>query len=69
MTQPGYFAERLARLREVLATHRCSAMLLDHAELLAWIGGCTVSQTLYRAAIVPLAREPSFVLRAIDSLV
>jgi hypothetical protein len=42
-------------------------MLVDHAELLAWVSGYTVSQTLYRAAIVPLAGDPVFVLRAIDA--
>lgn len=67
MIPPGDFAARLARLRAVLAEHGCTAMLVDHAELLAWVSGYTVSQTLYRAAIVPLAGDPVFVLRAIDA--
>jgi Xaa-Pro aminopeptidase len=64
---PDRFAPRLDRLRAVLAGHGCAAMLIDHAELLAWISGYTVSQTLYRAAVVPLVGAPCFVLRAIDA--
>jgi len=64
---PERFAPRLARLRAVLARHDCAAMLIDHAELLAWISGYTVSQTMYRAAIVPQQGDPCFVLRALDA--
>ncbi|SER17487.1 Xaa-Pro dipeptidase [Faunimonas pinastri] len=63
----GIFAPRLAALRAVLKAQGCAAMLVDHAELLAWITGYTVSETMYRAAIVPLEGEPLFVLRALDA--
>jgi Xaa-Pro dipeptidase len=66
MSVPACFAPRLARLRAALAARNCEAMLADHAELLAWISGYTVSQTLYRAAIIPADGAPCFVLRAID---
>ncbi|WP_376964788.1 Xaa-Pro peptidase family protein [Azospirillum sp. A26] len=61
------FAPRMARLREAMAAQDCDAFLADHAELIAWIGGYTVSETLYRAVIVPMEGDPCFVLRSIDA--
>ncbi|WP_395455983.1 M24 family metallopeptidase [Azospirillum melinis] len=61
------FAPRMARLREAMAAQGCDAFLADHAELIAWIGGYTVSETLYRAVIVPMEGDPCFVLRSIDA--
>ncbi len=42
-------------------------LLIDHAELLAWATGYTVSETMYRAAFLPLEGEPWFVLRDLDA--
>jgi len=61
------FAPRMARLREAMADRGCDAFLADHAELIAWISGYTVSETLYRAIIVPMDGAPCFVLRSIDA--
>ncbi|MBY6260930.1 aminopeptidase P family protein [Azospirillum sp. 412522] len=61
------FAPRMARLREAMAAGGCDAFLADHAELIAWISGYTVSETLYRAVIVPMEGNPCFVLRSIDA--
>ncbi|MCP1612826.1 Xaa-Pro dipeptidase [Azospirillum lipoferum] len=61
------FAPRMARLREAMAAGGCDAFLADHAELIAWISGYTVSETLYRAVIVPMKGGPCFVLRSIDA--
>ncbi len=61
------FAPRMARLREAMAAGGCDAFLADHAELIAWISGYTVSETLYRAVIVPMDGAPCFVLRSIDA--
>ncbi|MGA1857114.1 Xaa-Pro peptidase family protein [Azospirillum sp. 11R-A] len=61
------FAPRIARLREAMAARGCDAFLADHAELIAWICGYTVSETLYRAVIVPMDADPCFVLRSIDA--
>ncbi|CAO3431805.1 M24 family metallopeptidase [Azospirillum endophyticum] len=63
----GRFAPRMARLRAAMAAGGCDAFLADHAELIAWISGYTVSETLYRAAIVPTEGDPCFVLRSIDA--
>ncbi|MCW3476067.1 M24 family metallopeptidase [Limobrevibacterium gyesilva] len=67
MRAPATFAPRIERLRGVMQAHRCDAMLVDHAELLAWATGYTVSQTMYRAAVIPLSGEPCFVLRSLDA--
>ncbi len=61
------FAPRMARLRAELDAADADALLIDHAELLAWASGYTVSQTLWRAMIVPRRGDPVFVLRSIDA--
>jgi Xaa-Pro dipeptidase len=65
-SDPARFRPRLDRLRRFVSEHGADAMLIDHAELLAWISGYTVSETLYRAVLVPLDGDPVFVLRSID---
>jgi len=67
VTIPAEYAARLAKARAALARHDCAVMLVDHGELLAWLTGYTVSETMYRAALVPRAGEPCFVLRALDA--
>jgi len=66
MTAPAEFAARLEKARAVLAAQSCAVMLVDHGELLAWLTGYTVSETMYRAALVPRQGAPCFVLRALD---
>jgi Xaa-Pro aminopeptidase len=68
MSVPAEFVPRFARLRAALASHDCAVMLVDHGELLAWITGFTVSETMYRAALVPRDGAPCFVLRALDAM-
>jgi Xaa-Pro dipeptidase len=63
----GEYAARLAKARAILAAHDCPVMLVDHGELLAWLTGYTVSETMYRAALIPREGEPCFVLRALDA--
>lgn len=67
MSAPARFAPRLARLHAEMDAVGADAVLIDHAELLAWASGFTVSQTLWRALIVPRRGEPVFVLRSIDA--
>lgn len=67
MTIPAEFAGRLVKAREALSAHDCAVMLVDHGELLAWLTGYTVSETMYRAAVVPREGAPCFVLRALDT--
>ncbi len=67
MNARARFAPRLARLHAEMDSVGCDAVLIDHAELLAWASGFTVSQTLWRAMIVPRRGDPVFVLRSIDA--
>jgi Xaa-Pro dipeptidase len=50
-----------------MAQAGADVLLVDHAELLAWLTGYTVSETLYRAAFLPREGEPWFVLRELDA--
>lgn len=46
----------------------CDLYICDHAEMLAWLTGYTVSETFYRAALVPAEGDPVWVLRTIDEM-
>ena len=58
--------EALARLRTAMREADVEVMLVDHGEMLAWLTGYTVSETLYRACLVPLSGSPWMVLRQLD---
>lgn len=61
------FDGRVARARAAMRAAGADVLLIDHAELLAWATGYTVSETMYRAAFLPLEGEPWFVLRDLDA--
>jgi Xaa-Pro aminopeptidase len=61
------FAARVAKARAAMAEAGAELLLIDHAEFLAWLTGYTVSETMYRAAFLPLEGEPWFVLRDLDA--
>jgi len=61
------FAARVAKTRAAMAEAGADVLLVDHAEFLAWLTGYTVSETMYRAAFLPLQGEPWFVLRELDT--
>ena len=60
---------RLERLRRAIAAAGADVMVVDEAELLCWLTGYMASETMYRAALVPLEGEPWFVLRRLDETV
>lgn len=60
-------ADALSRLRSAMLAADIEVMLIDHGELLAWLTGYTVSETRYRACLVPLQDEPWMVLRQLDA--
>jgi Xaa-Pro dipeptidase len=64
---PREFASRVARARAAMVEAGADLFLIDHAECLAWLTGYTVSETMYRAAFLPLTGEPWFVLRELDA--
>ena len=59
-------AAALSRLRAAMQQANVDVMIVDHGELLAWLTGYTVSETLYRACLVPLNGYPWMVLRQLD---
>ncbi len=65
----GEHEHRLERLRREIAAAGADVMIVDEAELLCWLTGYMASETMYRAALVPLEGQPWFVLRALDETV
>jgi len=61
------FERRVSEARAAMAAAGADLLLVDHGECLAWLTGFTVSETMYRAALVPRAGEPWFVLRELDT--
>jgi Xaa-Pro dipeptidase len=57
---------RIAAARRAMELAGVDLLLVDSGELLAWLTGYTVSETLYRAAFLPRDSAPWFVLRALD---
>jgi Xaa-Pro dipeptidase len=66
MFQIAEFETRLDRLRATMEDAGADVMVVDEAELLCWLTGYMASETMYRAALVPLEGAPWFVLRALD---
>lgn len=67
MFERSEFEARVGKAQAIMAQTGVDLMLVDQAELLAWLTGFTVSETMYRAAFLPLAGEPWFVLRELDA--
>src|SRR5262245_46044599 len=51
-----------------MVTADVDLLLVDHAELLAWLTGHTVSETMYRAALLPREAAGWLVLRELDTV-
>ncbi|HLZ64693.1 MAG TPA: Xaa-Pro peptidase family protein [Aliidongia sp.] len=67
MFETEEFERRVAAARAAMADAGADLLLIDHGELLAWLTGYTVSETMYRAALLPREGEPWFVLRGLDT--
>ena len=67
MFSPAEFARRRDLLREEMRRAGAELFLADAAELIGWLTGYTVSETMYRAALLPLKTQPWLVLRALDA--
>ena len=67
MTIPAPFERRVARLRALLNECGGDLFLADHGELMAWLTGYTVSDTMYRAVLVGRDAAPWMVLRDLDA--
>lgn len=65
---PAPFASRVEKLRAAMRAAGAELFLCDHAEMLHWLTGYTVSETFYRGCVLPLEGDPVWVLRAIDEV-
>lgn len=68
MNAPEPYQQRLVRLYTAMDLAGVGAYLCDHGEMLAWLTGYSVSETYYRACVIPRQGEPVWVLRRIDEL-
>lgn len=57
----------LDKARAEMARAGCDLLILDSGEIMAWISGFTVSETIYRAVFLPREGDPWFVLRNLDA--
>lgn len=57
---------RIAKTHAAMDAADVDLLLVDSGELLAWLTGYTVSETMYRAALFPRHGAPWFVLRNLD---
>ncbi|MGY5776205.1 M24 family metallopeptidase [Rhizobium sp. LEGMi135b] len=57
---------RIAKAHAAMDAAAIDLLLIDSGELLAWLTGYTVSETMYRAAFLPRHGAPWFVLRELD---
>ncbi len=57
---------RIAKAHAAMDAAAVDLLLIDSGELLAWLTGYTVSETMYRAAFFPRHGSPWFVLRELD---
>jgi Xaa-Pro dipeptidase len=60
------YDRRIALARNAMASAGVDLLLVDSGELLAWLTGYTVSETMYRAAFLPRDGNAWFCLRALD---
>lgn len=62
------FDARLKKVRERMLARGVDLLILDEIEAMTWVSGYGVSETLWRAVVVPAVGEPFMVLRALDIL-
>ena len=64
---PAEFAARLERLRGRLRALGVEAALFDEIEAMNWISGYGNSENRWRCVVVPVEKEPFFLMRALDA--
>jgi len=67
MEIPKLFSTRISKLREIMVEEKAELYIADHSELMGWLTGYMVSETMYRALMIPLKGSPWLVLRKLDS--
>ena len=64
---PAEFAARLERLRGRLRALGVEVALFDEIEAMNWISGYGNSENRWRCVVVPVEKEPFFLIRALDA--
>lgn len=62
----GEFLSRVERLKADLRAHGLDAILIDECEATTYFFNCESAMNFYRAGIIPVEGEVSYVLRALD---
>jgi len=60
------YSERVARLRAEMRAREVAVVIVDESEMLHYFTGYAVSLNLYRAALIPLEKEPVMLVRRLD---
>jgi Xaa-Pro aminopeptidase len=60
------FTTRLAAVRRAMAEAEIDVAVLDDVESMTWLSGFGISQTLWRACVVPRASDPFLIVRSLD---
>jgi Xaa-Pro dipeptidase len=60
------YAERLGRLRALMAERNVAVVLADEAEMLHYFTGFAISENLYRAVVIPITGTPTMIVRMLD---
>ena len=60
------FKARLADARKAMAEAEVDVAILDEIESMTWVSGFGISETLWRACIVPRTDEPFLIVRSLD---
>ena len=64
-TEPEFKA-RLAAVRKAMDETEVDVAILDDIESMTWVSGFGISETLWRACIVPRIDEPFLIVRSLD---
>jgi Xaa-Pro dipeptidase len=60
------FKARLAAVRKAMDETEVDVAVLDEIESMTWVSGFGISETLWRACIVPRTDEPFLIVRSLD---
>jgi Xaa-Pro dipeptidase len=60
------FKTRLAAVRKAMDAADVDVAILDEIESMTWVSGFGISETLWRACIVPRSHEPFLIVRSLD---
>ena len=60
------FQARLVAVRKAMGEAKVDVAILDEIESMTWVSGFGISETLWRACVVPRSEEPFLIVRSLD---